>query len=136
MKEFMYKIKDEVGIHARPAGMLVKEAEKYKSEIMLKNTANEKVAAAKKLFAVMGLAVKCGDEVCVSADGEDEDAALSGICTFVFLWYKNTLNIMHTATIAPTEISVYKDDVKTERLREAGANTDLAGIHIFHNKNE
>ncbi len=82
MKEFMYKIKDEVGIHARPAGMLVKEAEKYKSEIMLKNTANEKVAAAKKLFAVMGLAVKCGDEVCVSADGEDEDAALSGMKAF------------------------------------------------------
>lgn len=82
MKEFIYKIKDEVGIHARPAGMLVKEAEKYKSEIMIKNTANGKSAAAKKLFAVMGLGAKCGDEVLLSADGEDEDAALSGMRAF------------------------------------------------------
>ena len=42
MKAFSYKIKDEVGIHARPAGMLAKEARKYKSTVLLK--AGEKTA--------------------------------------------------------------------------------------------
>ena len=36
MKTFNYVITDEVGIHARPAGMLVKEAKKYESQIMIK----------------------------------------------------------------------------------------------------
>ncbi|MEG0115555.1 MAG: HPr family phosphocarrier protein, partial [Hydrogenoanaerobacterium sp.] len=39
-------------------------------------------ADAKRLFGVMGLAVKCGDTITVTIDGADEDAALSGIKTF------------------------------------------------------
>ena len=35
MKEFMYTVKDEQGIHARPAGMLAKEAKKYESKITI-----------------------------------------------------------------------------------------------------
>ncbi|MDE6917933.1 MAG: HPr family phosphocarrier protein, partial [Lachnospiraceae bacterium] len=53
MQKFSYVIKDEVGIHARPAGLLVKEAKKYASAIVLKK--GEKSAAATKLMAVMGL---------------------------------------------------------------------------------
>ena len=59
MKSFNYVITDEVGIHARPAGILVKEAKKYASTIMI--VKGEKKADASRLMALMGLGVKCGD---------------------------------------------------------------------------
>ena len=71
MKTFQYKIRDEIGIHARPAGLLVKEAKQYKSKVTLK--VNGKEAEATKLMAVMGLGVKNGQTVEVIADGEDEN---------------------------------------------------------------
>ena len=61
MKAFQYVIKDQVGVHARPAALLVKEAQKYESSIRL--TKGEKSAAATKLMAVMGLGIKCGDTI-------------------------------------------------------------------------
>lgn len=80
MKKFEYVIKDELGIHARPAGMLVKEAKKYDSRIVLSQ--GEKKAEATKLIAVMGMAVKCGQTVAVEIDGNDEEAALEGMKSF------------------------------------------------------
>ena len=53
MTEFTYAIKDPNGIHARPAGMLVKECAKYNCSITIDG--NGKTADAKKIFAVMGL---------------------------------------------------------------------------------
>ena len=82
MKTFKYKITDEVGIHARPAGLLVKEAGKYESVIIIKNLANDKSAEAKKLFGVMGLTVKYGDEVEFTVDGKDEEEAYNGLKKF------------------------------------------------------
>ena len=61
MRTFEYVIKDEIGIHARPAGVLVKEAKKYESKIIL--SANGKSAEATRLMAVMSLGVKCGQTV-------------------------------------------------------------------------
>ena len=80
MKEFEYVITDEVGIHARPAGMLAKEARKYKSTVLLK--AGEKTAEATKLMAVMGMGVKCGQIVEVEISGEDEELAFDGLKAF------------------------------------------------------
>lgn len=80
MKNFSYVIKDEVGIHARPAGMLVKEAKKYESKIVLYKEG--KTAEATKLMAVMGLGVKCGQTVEVEISGADEDSAYEGIKNF------------------------------------------------------
>ena len=80
MKKFEYVIKDEVGIHARPAGLLVKEAKKYESKITISK--DGKSAEATKLMAVMGLGVKCGQTVEVSVEGADEDAAFEGIKAF------------------------------------------------------
>lgn len=74
MKEFLYKITDEVGIHARPAGLLVKKASEFNSDIKI--VCGEKSADAKKIFAVMALGAKCGNEVRVTADGFDEDTAI------------------------------------------------------------
>lgn len=80
MQKFEYVIKDEVGIHARPAGMLVKEAQKYDSKITIK--CDGKSSEATRLMAVMGMGVKCGQTVEVIVEGADEDAAMEGIRTF------------------------------------------------------
>ncbi len=80
MKAFQYKIQDEIGIHARPAGLLVKEAKQYKSKITLK--INDKEAEATKLMAVMSLGVKNGQTVEVMVVGEDEEVAAARMQTF------------------------------------------------------
>ncbi len=81
MKEFTYVITDEIGIHARPAGMLVKEAKAFISKITLE--ANGKTADATKLMAVMSLGVKNGAEVVIKAEGDDEDAAIAKMEEFM-----------------------------------------------------
>lgn len=74
---FEYVIKDSLGIHARPAGLLVAEAKKYQSAVTLE--AKGKKADAKRIFAVMSLGVKCGDTVVVSCEGPDAEAACAGM---------------------------------------------------------
>ncbi|MBQ9767398.1 MAG: HPr family phosphocarrier protein [Lachnospiraceae bacterium] len=81
MKTFEYTIKDELGIHARPAGMLAKAAKEFDSEITI--TKGEKTVGAAKLMALMGLGVKCGDTVTVTVNGGDEEVAFEGIKTFL-----------------------------------------------------
>lgn len=66
MKSFEYTIKDELGIHARPAGILAKEAKKYESKITL--TKDGKSVDVTRLMALMGLAVKCGNTVEVQVE--------------------------------------------------------------------
>ncbi len=85
MKTFDYTIKDEVGIHARPAGLLVKEAKKYASKVTIRKDGKE--ADASKLMALMGLGVKCGQTVTVTITGEDENTAYEALMTF----FKNNL---------------------------------------------
>lgn len=80
MKRFDYVIKDQVGIHARPAGLLVKEAKKFESKIVLAK--DGKSAEATKLMAVMGLGVKCGQTVEISIEGKDEDVAFEAVKAF------------------------------------------------------
>lgn len=80
MKKFEYVIKDELGIHARPAGLLIKEAKKYESKIVL--STDGKKAEATKLIAVMGMAVKCGQTVEVEVSGNDEETAVEGMKEF------------------------------------------------------
>lgn len=80
MKEFKYVVQDELGLHARPAGLLVKEAAKFKSAITL--DCGVKKADAKRIMAVMSMGVKQGVEVTVTVEGEDEDAAFAAIETF------------------------------------------------------
>lgn len=81
MKEFTYKICDELGIHARPAGVLVKKAGEFSSEIIMYK--GEKSADMKRLFALMSLAVKQGDTVRVTVSGDDEDRACAEIESFL-----------------------------------------------------
>ena len=80
MVSFTYTIKDELGIHARPAGMLAKEAMKWNSAITIDN--GTKKADAKRLMAVMSMGVKKDQVVTVSAEGEDEAACIQAIQMF------------------------------------------------------
>lgn len=80
MRGFDYTIKDELGIHARPAGELVKLAKKFESDIKI--TGNGREADAKRIFSVMGLAVKQGQNVEVSANGVDETEAAAELESF------------------------------------------------------
>ena len=80
MKSFNYVITDEVGIHARPAGVLVKEAKKYASKITISK--EDKSADATKLMALMSMGVKQGEEVTVSVEGDDEETAAAEIERF------------------------------------------------------
>ena len=80
MKEFNFVVRDELGIHARPAGLLVKEAAKFQSSVKIQKGAKE--ADAKRIFGIMGLAVKKGEEVVIKADGADEDEAIKALEAF------------------------------------------------------
>lgn len=90
MEILEYRINSENGIHARPAGMLVKCASGFKSNITVYRLdqsmessglsyKNGKSANAKGLFPVMGLGVKCGDAIVIEIEGEDEEQASSQI---------------------------------------------------------
>ena len=80
MKSFNYTITDPVGLHARPAGLLVKEVKKHASLVTVKK--GEKSSDAKKLMMLMGLGVKCGDEITVEVTGADEETAAAELETF------------------------------------------------------
>lgn len=80
MKTFEYTIKDQEGIHARPAGLLVKEAKQFASKVTI--TKDGKSADATRLMAVMALGVKNGMTVTVSVEGEDEDTACAKMQSF------------------------------------------------------
>lgn len=81
MEEFTYVITDPEGIHARPAGLLVKEANKFASSISIRK--NEKEADAKRIFAVMGLAAKKDETIQITANGSDEADAIAVLQEFV-----------------------------------------------------
>ncbi len=72
MRTFTYEIKDEIGIHARPAGLLVKAAKSMTSKAAMEF--GGKSAEMTKLFAIMGLGVKHGDTITVRVEGPGEEA--------------------------------------------------------------
>lgn len=80
MKEFNYVIKDELGIHARPAGLLVKTAQGFSSSIAL--FVKDKEIDAKKLIRIMGAGIKKDADVLVKIEGEDEEEAFAAIKDF------------------------------------------------------
>ena len=81
MKEFTYTIKDEQGIHARPAGELVKAAAAYPCKVTISKDGKE--VDAKRIFGVMGLGVKCGQEIVLKTDGDQEEEAIAALSKFL-----------------------------------------------------
>lgn len=81
MVTFEYEIKDELGIHVRPAGQLAQLCKEKKSKATI--SLDGKDAELTKLFAVMALAVKCGDKVTINVEGEDEEETAEDIKKFL-----------------------------------------------------
>ena len=80
MQSFTYTITEPVGIHARPAGLLVKEIKNYQSTVTI--TKGDKSVNALKLMALMGMGIKCGDTVTVTVEGSDEESAAPALKQF------------------------------------------------------
>ena len=81
MKSFEYTITDPVGIHARPAGLLVKEIKGFAGSAVTISK-GEKSVNALKLMALMQMGIKQGDTVTVSVDGGDEAAVAAALENF------------------------------------------------------
>ena len=86
MTSFNYTITDPVGIHARPAGLLVKEIKSFAGSAVT-ITKGEKSVNALKLMALMQMGIKQGDTVTVAVEGGDEEAVAAAIEDF----FKNNL---------------------------------------------
>ena len=76
MKRFQYTVKSLIGLHARPAGLLIQTARAYRSEITIQK--GEKTANPKSLMSVLALNVNQNDVIVVTAEGEDEEEAIAG----------------------------------------------------------
>jgi len=81
MQTFSYVVKDEMGIHARPAGQFVKEASSFPCKITIAKDGKE--VDAKRIFGIMGLGVKCGQEIILTAEGEQEEEAIAHLQEFL-----------------------------------------------------
>lgn len=81
MKEFNYTITDAQGIHARPAGQLVKMAGEYPCKVTIAKDGRE--VDAKRIMGVMSLGAKQGQVVTIKADGENEDEAITALESFM-----------------------------------------------------
>ena len=78
MERATYTIKDPLGIHARPAGLLVKKAKSYAgTKITL--TANGETVDLGQLMKLMSLGIKQGTEVAIEAEGPAEVEACAGL---------------------------------------------------------
>lgn len=81
MKQFQYVITDPLGIHARPAGMLTKMAKTLDSTIMIEKVGGG-CTSATKIMALMGLCIKCNDQVTITVEGGDEELNFQKIEAF------------------------------------------------------
>lgn len=75
------QVNNPSGLHLRPAGILCKEAMKYKSLITF--TFDGGTANAKSVLSVLGACVKCGDEIELVCEGTDEETALHALVTVI-----------------------------------------------------
>ena len=81
MKTFSYTITDSAGIHARPAGLLVKAAREF-PQTKITVACGDKSALATQLMKLMGLGARKGDAITVAAEGEREQEAIAAMEKF------------------------------------------------------
>ena len=80
MQEFSFTIRDALGIHARPAGQLVKVVSGFESKVIVKG---KKEVDARRIMSLMGLGAKCGDTLTFTVVGDDEAEAAAAIQKFL-----------------------------------------------------
>lgn len=74
-------IQNETGIHARPAGIIVKEAAKFKSAVTIEKGGKE--YNAKSIMSLMTMAAKKGEEITIKVNGEDEAQAMDALVNLI-----------------------------------------------------
>jgi phosphocarrier protein len=74
-------IQDENGIHIRPASIIAKEAQKYKSESTIVNKSN--AYNCKSIMSLMGMGAKKGDEILLKINGDDEEEAFKALLSIL-----------------------------------------------------
>jgi phosphocarrier protein len=79
--QIKHVVKDELGIHARPAGELVKQLSTAQSDVSLES--NHKEGNAKSIMSIMSLAVKQGDIVTFIVSGSDEEKVANELKSFL-----------------------------------------------------
>lgn len=81
MQQFDHTVRDPLGIHARPAGLLAKIAKEFPdTEITV--TRGDVSAKASQLLKLMGMGVRNGDRITVSAEGPAEKQAIAAMQRF------------------------------------------------------
>ena len=83
MKTIEYAVTDPMGLHARPAGILVKKAAAFQSKITVENTAKGESADAKRIMGVMSLGGKNGQKSVLTIEGDDEEQAAQELEAFL-----------------------------------------------------
>ena len=81
MIEKTFRIKNKLGIHARPAGQLVKVATRFKSAIYISRNGNE--VNAKSIMGVMMLAAGKGTTILIETEGDDEAEAMNDLVALI-----------------------------------------------------
>ena len=81
MKQFTYTITDPLGIHARPAGMLAKTAKTF-ADTTITLAKGDAAVKASQLMKLMGMGIKSGDVVTVTAEGPSEETAIAAMEAF------------------------------------------------------
>ncbi len=75
------EVKNQVGLHARPATFFIQKANEYKSSIWVEK--EERRVNAKSLLGVLSLGIVGGTTIKIIADGNDEDSAVSDLVSLV-----------------------------------------------------
>jgi phosphocarrier protein len=81
MKSCLYTITDPLGVHARPAGLLIKKMQEFSSVFFISR--GEARIDGKKLIALMKLKIKQGETLKIEAEGDDEEAAIAAVQAFL-----------------------------------------------------
>jgi phosphocarrier protein len=75
------KIKNSMGLHARPAAQFVKIATKYKSDVYISK--NNREVNGKSIMGVMMLAAEMGSELVLKINGDDQDQAMIALIELI-----------------------------------------------------
>lgn len=81
MTEERVVVKASVGLHARPAASFVQEALKHKCKVQVESMGRK--ADGKSILQVLGLGVKCNQEIIIRADGAGEAEAVAALVNLV-----------------------------------------------------
>ena len=81
MKKRKVTVTNPTGLHLRPAGLLCQTATKFRSQVTL--LYGDTQVNAKSVLNVMASGIRCGSEIEVCCDGEDEAEALETVCTLI-----------------------------------------------------